>query len=98
MMRNRHGVFFVNHRTVAAWPDGTTSVDQMFVTYDLPEETTGNALPIVMVPGGFHTTAVYDVTPDGRPGWRDIFLAHGHPVYRVDHVGHGSSGFAHRLI
>jgi hypothetical protein len=93
-----HGVFFVNQRHVPAYPEGTTTVDQMYVQYDIPAGRKDLGLPVVVVPGGFHTSATYDSTPDGRPGWRDHFVRAGHPVYLPEHVGHGPSGFAHRLI
>lgn len=30
---------------------------------------------------------------DGHEGWATYFVRHGHPVYVMDHVGRGRSGF-----
>lgn len=97
-MNVQHGSFYVNQRNVPAYPGGTTTVDQMYVQYEIPIGHPNPGIPIVMVPGGFHTSATYDETPDGRSGWRDYFVTAGHPLYIAEHVGHGPSGFSHRLI
>lgn len=45
-----------------------------------------------MIPGGAHTGACYESTPDGRAGWRDYFLRKGFRVYIADWLGTGRSG------
>jgi pimeloyl-ACP methyl ester carboxylesterase len=40
--------------------------------------------PIVLLPGGGFSGAVYETTPDGRPGWLRDFLDAGHSTYVVD--------------
>ncbi|MEQ5828879.1 alpha/beta fold hydrolase [Sulfitobacter sp. NFXS29] len=44
--------------------------------------------------GGGLTGACWETTPDGRPGFRDIFLAGGWDVFVSDAVERGRSGFA----
>ncbi len=95
------GVFFVNaHTTTSNFPDtpatgastpGEITIDQMYVQYRIPKTISGP--PIIMVHGSGHTGVTYETTPDGREGWATYFARHGFPVYVVDHVGRGRSGF-----
>jgi pimeloyl-ACP methyl ester carboxylesterase len=70
---------------------GNIIVDQMYVQYRIPEQVTGPA--IVLVHGSNHSGATFDTTPDGREGWATYFARKGFPVYVVDQVGRGRSGF-----
>jgi pimeloyl-ACP methyl ester carboxylesterase len=72
-------------------PAGNITINQMYVQYRIPASRT--AVPIVMVHGSQHTGKTYETTPDGREGWATWFVRHGHPVYVVDQVGRGRSGF-----
>jgi pimeloyl-ACP methyl ester carboxylesterase len=95
------GVFFVNGQTATtSFPDtpatgaatpGQITVDQMYVQYRIPKTVSGP--PVIMVHGSGHTGVTYETTPDGREGWATYFTRHGFPVYVVDHVGRGRSGF-----
>jgi pimeloyl-ACP methyl ester carboxylesterase len=95
------GVFFVNGQAAAtAFPDspptgaappGHIMIDQMYVQYRIPKNV--SAPPIVMVHGSGHTGVTYETTPDGREGWATYFARKNFPVYVVDHVGRGRSGF-----
>jgi pimeloyl-ACP methyl ester carboxylesterase len=95
------GSFFVGGKTVTVKTPyyGTTglsgpgeiTVDQMYVNFRIPAKVTG--LPVIMVHGSNHTGVTFETTPDGREGWATYFVRHGHPVYIVDHVGRGRSGF-----
>jgi len=95
------GVFFVNAQTTTTnFPDtpatgaatpGEITIDQMYVQYRIPKTISGP--PIVMVHGSGHTGVTYETTPDGREGWATYFARKGFPVYVVDHVGRGRSGF-----
>jgi pimeloyl-ACP methyl ester carboxylesterase len=95
------GVFFVNGQAAAtqfpdspptgAAPPGQVMIDQMYVQYRIPK--TVSAPPIVMVHGSGHTGVTYETTPDGREGWATYFARKNFPVYVVDHVGRGRSGF-----
>jgi pimeloyl-ACP methyl ester carboxylesterase len=95
------GVFFVNGQVAttnnpdtpasgAATP-GEITIDQMYVQYRIPKTVAGP--PIIMVHGSGHTGVTYETTPDGREGWATYFARHNFPVYVVDHVGRGRSGF-----
>jgi len=95
------GVFFVNGQVAttnnpdtpasgAATP-GEITIDQMYVQYRIPKIVAGP--PIIMVHGSGHTGVTYETTPDGREGWATYFARHNFPVYVVDHVGRGRSGF-----
>lgn len=96
------GSFFVGGRTVESSfaglspagpvPRGRITVDQMYVHYRIPEDSTGNA-PIVLIHGGGLTGMSYETTPDGREGWATYFARKGHPVYVVDTPGRGRAGF-----
>lgn len=66
-------------------------IDQMYVQYRIPKNV--SAPPIVMVHGSGHTGVTYETTPDGREGWATYFARKNFPVYVVDHVGRGRSGF-----
>jgi pimeloyl-ACP methyl ester carboxylesterase len=95
------GVFFVNAQTTRTeFPDtpatgaaaaGEITIDQMYVQYRIPKTIAGP--PIIMVHGSGHTGVTYETTPDGREGWATYFVRHNFPVYVVDHVGRGRSGF-----
>lgn len=95
------GFFFVGGRkkTIASpfyGPTGLSgpgeiTVAQMYVHYRVPAGA--SRLPVVLVHGSNHTGMTYETTPDGRQGWASYFAHNGHPVYVVDHVGRGRSGF-----
>jgi pimeloyl-ACP methyl ester carboxylesterase len=95
------GSFFVGGKTITVKTPyyGTTglsgpgeiTVDQMYVQYRIPAEIKG--APVIMVHGSNHSGVTFETTPDGREGWATYFVRHGHPVYIVDHVGRGRSGF-----
>jgi pimeloyl-ACP methyl ester carboxylesterase len=95
------GVFFVNGQAVrtefpdspptGTAPPGQILMDQMYVQYRIPKTVSGP--PIVMVHGSGHTGVTYETTPDGREGWATYFARKNFPVYVVDHVGRGRSGF-----
>ncbi|AOB30910.1 lysophospholipase [Bordetella sp. H567] len=72
-------------------PNGKIAVDQMYVSYVIPEHA--KKTPIVLVPGGGLTGAEYETTPDGREGWATYFARKGYPVYVVDTPGRGRAGF-----
>ncbi len=46
----------------------------------------------MMLHGGGHTGACWQVTADGRPGWAYRFAARGYDVIVPDWPGHGRSG------
>lgn len=73
-------------------PNGRYAVEQMYAQYFLPVEPS-LALPLVLMHGGGLTGAMWETTPDGRPGWLTRFLEAGFPVYVVDNMERGRSGF-----
>jgi pimeloyl-ACP methyl ester carboxylesterase len=100
------GVFYVNGQVATTnFPDtpatgpstpGQITIDQMYVQYRIPKTVAGP--PIIMVHGSGHTGVTYETTPDGREGWATYFARRGFPVYVVDHVGRGRSGFDPTVI
>lgn len=73
--------------------NGTYAIEQMYVQYFLPQESNGKG-PLVFWHGGGMTGAVWETTPDGRPGWVNYFVRQGWDVYVCDAVERGRSGFA----
>ena len=74
-------------------PNGLYEVEQMYAQYFLVEHRKGK-WPLLMWHGGGLTGATYETTPDGREGWRDMFIRKGWDVYVSDAVERGRSGFA----
>src|SRR3989442_521495 len=74
-------------------PNGTYSVEAMYVQYFLPAERRG-AVPLLMWHGGGLTGVTYETTPDGREGWLTYFVRHGWDVYNSDAVERGRAGWA----
>lgn len=50
--------------------------------------------PILLLPGGGLSGAVFETTPDGRPGWESFFLRAGYSVFTADLQQTGRSPFA----
>jgi len=48
-------------------------------------------VPLIFIHGAVHTGAVWGTTPDGREGWRNIFLREGFDCYLVDQPWRGRS-------
>ncbi|MEK6950697.1 MAG: alpha/beta fold hydrolase [Nanoarchaeota archaeon] len=65
--------------------------DRMYVQFQVPQKVR-HPEPIIMIPGGAHTGACYESTPDGRAGWKDYFLKKGFRIYVPDWPGTGRSG------
>jgi len=72
-------------------PEGTISVDQVYVHYQIPSGSR-KAIPLVLVHGCCLTAKSWETTPDGRMGWDEFFLREGHPVYLIDQAWRGRSG------
>ncbi|WP_445657936.1 hypothetical protein [Achromobacter sp. NCFB-sbj8-Ac1-l] len=73
-------------------PNGLYHVEQAYVQYFIPAERR-HPLPLVLLHGGGMTGAMWEQTPDGRPGWVQHFLRQGHAVYVVDNVERGRAGW-----
>ena len=90
----RQGWFYVGGQLVEL--DGNTIIHgQTYVEEQVPDPST--ELPIVLIHGLLRTGTDWTGTADGRPGWRDVFLRAGHPVYVVDQPGRGRSAYHHSL-
>jgi len=74
-------------------PNGHYHFEQAYVQYFIPAHRS-QPLPLVLVHGGGMTGAMWENTPDGRPGWLQHFLRMGHAVYVVDNVERGRAGWA----
>lgn len=94
----RQGSFFVGGREVASdtlstlpayAPSGTITVDQMYVRYQVPAGRAG--VPITLIHGCCLTGKTWETTPDGRMGWDEYFVRHGHPTYVIDQAWRGRS-------
>ena len=72
-------------------PNGTYQTGQAYVQWAKLALPTG--LPVVFLNGGTATGAMWETTPDGRPGWRDILLREGHDVWQVDAPGKGRASY-----
>ena len=77
-------------------PDGHVTVNQMYVRYMVPQTAT-NAASFVLIHGMHLTGKCWETTPDGRMGWDEYLVRKGCPVYVVDQVGIGRSGFNQKI-
>lgn len=95
----RQGSFFVGGRDVtsdtlstlpAYAPEGTITVDQMYVRYQVPVGGDGH-VSLTLIHGCCLTGKTWETTPDGRMGWDEYFVRHGYPTYVVDQAWRGRS-------
>ena len=68
---------------------GTVTIGQMYVHYQTPAGHT--QVPITLIHGCCLTGKTWETTPDGRMGWDEYFVRHGHPTYVIDQVWRGRS-------
>ncbi|WP_433521485.1 hypothetical protein ACQPZ2_29755 [Nocardia pseudovaccinii] len=66
-------------------------VNQLYVQFMVPQHAMN--YPVVMVHGLTISGKGYETKPDGRMGWSEYFLRQSFPVYLVDQVSRGRSGF-----
>jgi pimeloyl-ACP methyl ester carboxylesterase len=72
-------------------PDGQTlHGDHARVTYQIPAGA--RPLPLLFWHGWWVDSSSWDTTPDGREGFRTLFLRRGFPVYLLDQSRRGSAG------
>lgn len=50
-------------------------------------------MPVLFLKGGTATGVMWETTPDGRPGWRDIMLREGRDVWLADAPGKGRASY-----
>lgn len=94
----QQGSFFIGGRDVKSdtlstlpnyAPSGTITIDQMYVRFQVPAGQLG--LPITLIHGCCLTGKTWETTPDGRMGWDEYFVRHGHPTYVIDQAWRGRS-------
>jgi pimeloyl-ACP methyl ester carboxylesterase len=83
----KQGYFFVGG-TIDPKREGSPTVGQMYVEYQVPQHLT-HPYPVIMIHGGSQTGTNFTGTPDGRDGWAQYFLRRGYAVYVVDQVARG---------
>jgi NitT/TauT family transport system substrate-binding protein len=74
-------------------PNGTYQNGQIYVEYFRLAHPR-SPVPILFLNGGTSTGAMWQTTPDGRPGWQNYFLHDGYNTYLTDAVGKGRASWA----
>ncbi|GAB2480391.1 alpha/beta hydrolase [Nocardiopsis aegyptia] len=74
-------------------PNGEFEVEQMYVQY-VRLASPRARYPLLMWHGGGLSGVTWETTPDGRPGWMNLFLRYGHDVYVSDAVERGRASWA----
>lgn len=64
--------------------------DHARVSYQIPVDA--RRLPLLLWHGWWVDSSCWDTTPDGREGFRTLFLRRGFPVYLLDQPRRGSAG------
>ena len=64
--------------------------DHAYAEYQIPQNS--RPLPIVMLHGAGQSAKTWDTTPDGRDGFRNLFLSDRYAVYLVDQPRRGRAG------
>ena len=83
----------VTRATVLTWdPNGHYAIEAAYVQWFRPARP-ATSVPVLFVHGGGMTGAMWETTPDGRPGWVELFLRRGVPVYVMDAVERGRAGW-----
>lgn len=72
--------------------DGSVTINQMYVNYMIPQ-VLQDSVSFVLIHGMNLSGKTWETTPDGRMGWNEYLARKGYPVYVVDQVGAGRSGF-----
>lgn len=83
------GTYDANHPQFAA-PGQTLHGDHATVSWQEPQNA--RPLPLVFLHGAGQSSRTWDTTPDGRDGFRNIFLADRWKVFLVDQPRRGLSG------
>lgn len=73
-------------------PNGHYLAEHAYVQYFVPQDRNDEP-PMVLVHGGGMTGAMWETTPDGRPGWLHLLLKGGYEVHVVDNVERGRAGW-----
>ncbi|WP_419872788.1 alpha/beta hydrolase [Candidatus Pristimantibacillus sp. PTI5] len=72
-------------------PDGQTlHGDHASVSYQIP--VNARKLPLVFLHGAGQSSRTWETTPDGREGFKNIFLKRGYGTYLIDQPRRGQAG------
>ena len=83
----------VTGATTLTWdPNGHYAIEAAYVQWFRPARPATD-VPVLFVHGGGLTGAMWETTPDGRPGWVELFLRRGVPVFVMDAVERGRAGW-----
>ena len=63
---------------------GEIRLNKWRLGYQIYRPTKPQGATIVLITGGGHTKRVWEITPDGRPGWAPLFAAAGREVIIMD--------------
>ena len=85
-------VAFTPHTSVTYDPNGHYAIEQAYVQWFRPAQPATDR-PVLLVHGGGLSGASWETTPDGRPGWVELLLRRGFPVFVIDNVERGRAGF-----
>ncbi|MBD0255911.1 MAG: hypothetical protein ICV83_09345 [Cytophagales bacterium] len=78
------------------FPEGRVTVNQMYVNFMVPQKRK-DSTSFVLIHGMTLSGKTYETTPDGRMGWNEYLVRKGYPIYVVDQVGIGRSGFNQKI-
>jgi hypothetical protein len=69
-------------------PNGDFEIGQLYA-HEVRLDDPRSQYPVVFWPGGGLSGVCYEGTPDGRPGWQELFLRDGYDTVVCDPVGSG---------
>lgn len=90
LILQEQGSFFFGGKTITGENGDTIHVEHAFAHYQIP--TNPRKFPLVMWHGGGQSGKTWEMTPDGREGYQQIFSRRGYPVYIIDQAGRGRGG------
>jgi len=74
-------------------PNGDFEAGQMYVQF-VKLQSPKARFPLLLWHGGGLTGVTWETKPDGKPGWQQYFLRHGHDVYLSDAVERGRAAWS----
>ena len=83
---------FTRSATLTWDPNGHYFAEQAYVQWFRPARQ-ATARGLLFVHGGGLSGAMWETTPDGRPGWLELFLRRGFPVFVIDNAERGRAGW-----
>lgn len=86
----KQGSFFSGGVIITGANGDTFHGDEAYVEFQIPPHA--RDLPLVMWHGGGQFTKTWELTPDGRDGYQQIFTRRGFSVYILDQPRRGDAG------